>query len=440
MMPPCRPAPEHAPLLFLRRHGWRRMRRLACSSSESSHFCPASGCGCKQVKINNEHCTSTPSAKSRRIQHHRLRSKKPGGSVFACPRGLHPASTTATRSAPSRQSLNELPPMKPSLLSPEDYRKNLRNHNILGCVVRQRSIFYFLAAEDYTKGEFFKIHNSAPDDDDIPRRVVSFMRQKADGQQWSHSGLQGFYGLVGAAAFTPKEQLVVSCLDGAVFAIGSGESGIEQDIPRRGGIAKAKTIGTSVFVAGGGRTVAKRVDKSQWINLTKSLSPGKRSDSFGFRDVDGFAEDHLYAAGGDGDVWRFEEGKWSACAFPSNMALFSVCTSPTGKVYVSGLMGATFVGLRDSWRLLAEPGLSIPFKDMVWYEDRVWGTNDYGVWWIKDDKLMLADLPGSVRLCAGYLSARDGVLLLAGHGGAAFLENGQWTVIYHPGEMESAKI
>ena len=233
---------------------------------------------------------------------------------------------------------------------------------------------------------------------------------------------------------------MVTCLDGAVFSIGSGEAGMEQDVPNLGGIAKAKTIGQSVFVAGGGRTVAKRIDKSQWDHLTKSLPPGKTRDSFGFKDVDGFTEDHLYAAGGAGDVWRLEDGKWSACAFPSNVLLYSVCTTPTGKVYVSGTMGSTFVGLRDSWRLLAEPGLSIPFKDMVWHEDRVWCTNDYGVWWIKDDELMLADLPGSVRLCAGYLSARDGVLLLAGHGGAAFLENGQWTVIYHSGEMENGKI
>ena len=51
---------------------------------------------------------------------------------------------------------------------------------------------------------------------------------------------------------------------------------------------------------------------------------------------------------------------------------------------------------------------------------------------------MLAEMSGSTHLCSGDLSARDGVLPLAGHGGTALLEKGKWQLIFHPGEREQA--
>jgi hypothetical protein len=81
--------------------------------------------------------------------------------------------------------------------------------------------------------------------------------------------------------------------------------------------------------------------------------------------------------------------------------------------------------------------LSLPFRDMVWYEDKVWCSSDYGVWVIKDDKLASASslLPDGMSVYAGNLSTADGVLLMAGYGGAAFLEKGVWTKIFSATEM-----
>ena len=45
-----------------------------------------------------------------------------------------------------------------------------------------------------------------------------------------------------------------------------------------------------------------------------------------------------------------------------------------------------------------------------------------------------------MHVYSGSLSARDGVLLLAGPNGAAFLENGQWTVIYNRIKMDMAAL
>ena len=116
----------------------------------------------------------------------------------------------------------------------------------------------------------------------------------------------------------------------------------------------------------------------------------------------------------------------------------AVCCAGDGYVYIGGSHGATFKGRNDEWICLYEgkkaenqlPNMILGFKDMVWYEDRVWCTSDYGIWTIKNDKLEVADVPSFVKRCAGNLSTADGVLLVAGYGGASFLENGEWKLIY----------
>jgi hypothetical protein len=322
------------------------------------------------------------------------------------------------------------------MITEEEYAKTLKGYNIVGCAVRSKDGFVFVAQEDYTKWPGW--NGEPPDDGDLHQRVVPFWRDDPVGQQWSMTQINAFEGICAAITLLPKPQLVVSGVRGFVYSVGSGDESLEKEAPSRGGVSKLKTIGEHVYLAGGRRTVLRREDKDRWLALGNSMPAGKFLSTNGFQDVDGFSETHLYAVGGEGDVWRGDGKAWTQCAFPTNARLNTVCCAPDGKVYISGIQGITFVGKDETWKLVAEPGLSILFKDMIWHEDRVWCTNDYGVWWIKDGQLKQADLPGSVGLCSGYLSARDGVLLLAGHRGAAFLESNRWQVIFHPHQFEQS--
>jgi hypothetical protein len=73
--------------------------------------------------------------------------------------------------------------------------------------------------------------------------------------------------------------------------------------------------------------------------------------------------------------------------------------------------------------------MPLPFRDMVWYEDRGWCTSDYGLWTIHKGKIGRPEVPATVSACSGNLSVGDGVLLLAGLYGAVFKEDGQWNEI-----------
>lgn len=51
--------------------------------------------------------------------------------------------------------------------------------------------------------------------------------------------------------------------------------------------------------------------------------------------------------------------------------------------------------------------LTLPFRQMVWYENCVWATSDYGVWQIIGDDVVQPDLPSEVKMCTGYISCTE---------------------------------
>lgn len=323
------------------------------------------------------------------------------------------------------------------MISVEEFRQTLLGFNILDCVVRDRNAFYFAAQEDYTQWPTWQ-GGTPPDDDDLTQRIVPFIRVKPRGQQWSAGGLEGFSGILVGFSPVPKPQAVVTCSPGGVYATGSGASGMEAEVPTRGAVRNVKTIGGHLYVCGTARSVCRRDDKDTWFVHSNRIPESGAGADQGFEDIDGFSEDDLYAVGGAGDVWRFDGKRWQKCAFPTNLMLTSVCCAGDGSVYVGGLHGDVYRGRGDRWQRIHQDDMTLPFRDMVWYEDRVYCTSDYGVWTIHGDRLDEAPVDAEVKICAGNLSTRDGVLLLAGHGGAAFLENGRWNVIFHSGAMTEA--
>jgi hypothetical protein len=330
-----------------------------------------------------------------------------------------------------------------TMISKEDFNKHFLGYNIIDCVVRRSDFLYFIVREDYTQRAGWRDSMDAPNETTLKKRVIPFMRYKTDKAQWSSVTLTGQEIMVGGVSFTEPEQFVSMDSDGRVYAVGSGSSGLEGLVDpentglHRGSTAKLRAINNRLYVCATGRTVGWRAGIGKWQWFTKDIAYEYKKDRevAGFEDIDGFTEQDIYLVGRGGDIWTFDSVQWQKRKFPSNISLNTVCCAPDGTVYVSGYEGETYRGAGDVWKQIAKPELSIPFKDMIWYEDRVWCTNDYGIWWIKGDILELADVPAEIKVCAGNLSTRDGVLLLAGYYGAAVLENGTWKVIFNTNEM-----
>jgi hypothetical protein len=79
--------------------------------------------------------------------------------------------------------------------------------------------------------------------------------------------------------------------------------------------------------------------------------------------------------------------------------------------------------------------MTLPFEDIVWHAGRLWCTSDYGLWTLENNRIVRADVPSEIRVCAGNLSAADGVMLLAGTNGAAYHDGERWHSIFLYHEM-----
>jgi len=77
---------------------------------------------------------------------------------------------------------------------------------------------------------------------------------------------------------------------------------------------------------------------------------------------------------------------------------------------------------------------------MVWYEGKVWATNDEGLWVISDSRIEPAAVPDFVSESAGNLSVGDGVMLLAGTGGSSYMADGKWYEIFIFDKMDKLLI
>jgi hypothetical protein len=324
-------------------------------------------------------------------------------------------------------------------LSKELYERNVEGFQIIDCVVRSAAMFYFVLMEDYTQWDSWDDSNEPPAETSLRTRVICYDRDEPESDNITLDEMVGLCNLLAGVSSVPKEQYVGVDSKGHVYVLGSGDNLMEEDVPdfrskgiSRGGIVKCQTIGGVCYIVGGGRSVGYRLGTSSWKSHSQGLPYNDASDweVAGFRDIAGFSQDDIYCVGGKGDVWHFNGTKWQQIHFPSNLDLYTVCCAGDGYVYISGYGGTTFKGRGDKWKQIYKGQMTIPFKDMVWYENKVWCTSDYGLWVIENDTVIEADVDPEVKVCSGYLSAEAGVLLLGGYNGAAYKENGAWHVLF----------
>ena len=312
------------------------------------------------------------------------------------------------------------------LITQEEYDSIFRGYYINGVAVRDNGYVYLTLREKRDDVDPVIEERLAR------KKFVAHFHDKPLGRQWGENGYEGLDTIYSAAATVPLSQYVGVDTRGVVCALGSGFGKLEENIPGKLAIFNSRAIGGRVYVAGSGRYVARRVDRNRWEALEKGIivpTGDERIFSAGFRRIDGFSESDIYAGGGEGDLWHFDGDKWRQISFPTNMSIESICCGQDGSVYIGSLKGTVFKGRDDQWKMIHEGKLSLPFRQMVWFQDRVWATSDYGVWQIVNDEVVEPELPPEVRECVGYISCTDEILVLAGHFGAARLENGRWDVL-----------
>ena len=325
----------------------------------------------------------------------------------------------------------------------ESLRPRIAGYNVIDCEVKDKDTFYLLGREDYTQRKGWRDSQEAPGEGKLAKRILVLRTNNPEEKQWGHMHLTGLDTSVCAMSHRPEEKILVVDADAKTWAQNPNSNGFEPGITYKGhggllagSVNRAKSFGGELLACATQRQLFRRLGPSQW-ELVGGEIPVSEADfrDCGFHDFDQFSSSDIYAAGGSGDLWHFNGTAWRRCKFPSNWGLSAVKCAPDGQVYVAAST-VVYRGTGDRWeRLKTKAQLSLPIKDLVWYDGELWATNDYGVWVLKDGELVDADLPAGVKVCAGNLATRDGVLLLAGHGGAAFKRDGSWVEIFHDHEV-----
>lgn len=319
-------------------------------------------------------------------------------------------------------------------LSSKFYEKYFRGYHLTGCVVRSKKYFYYVLIEGYDESK------SPPPDHERTTRVIGHFRDGRD-RPWGSTELIKFNTLLAGASEHPLSQFVGVDGIGQVYVLGSGVDEIEQIIPpgyeggpARGGTRSLKMVEGYLYGCCGNRSLFKRVGRNEWVSIGGNPPEATEAEQdaymVGFDDFDAFSSDDIYCAGDRGDVWHWNGQAWRRIEVPTNMYMHSVCCGGDGYVYIGMQSGNVLRGREDRWELFHEDQLALPFKDMVWFADTLWATNDYGLWQLTDGKIDRAEVPIEISNCAGNLSVADGVMLLAGEFGAALHDGTEWKLLF----------
>ena len=200
-----------------------------------------------------------------------------------------------------------------------------------------------------------------------------------------------------------------------------------------------KTIGDSIYAIGTPHVLYKRNGIDDWQLLSKSIPLPKEyversavMGKYGWRAFDGFSEQDIYLVGGKGDVWHFDGENFKQLDFPSNELIENVCCADDGNVYIGGRRGRLWRGKDDTWELISEKEFSVDWKDIAWFNDRLFLGSDYGLWEFKDGEVIRAEVPDQVLTCSGALSIcpEKKYLLTAGNNGASMYDGKEWKVLF----------
>jgi hypothetical protein len=259
---------------------------------------------------------------------------------------------------------------------------------------------------------------------------------------------------------TPAEYVAVDTR-GNVYSANAQRKGDERSIheivntaapsPSGGRIVFRKVVRAAgqVYALGTYRKLYRRVGLEQWVDLSsegKGVPLPKDIDTndmydirLGFRDLSAFGPNDMYAAGGDGDVWRFDGKKWKVCDFPTNRDLQTVCCAGDGKVYISEMSGTVWAGREDLWQKVAEADIAPGYHpvDSVWFNERLYLGGQEGLWAIDAKAKVLVPLadvePGAPNAMVGGrldLSPDGKHLLTAGPHGACLNDGSGWTRLF----------
>ena len=297
---------------------------------------------------------------------------------------------------------------------------------LAGCAIRRWNIIAFWGQEW-----------DNPDPLEIrPTRVFFYYPDEPEPDRWAYRETGRARGLRGCGAMLPQERWVFVADDGEVDAVGGGADSFESPI-----VAKPYSFFSNVkriaaghaYAVGPRRKVYVRDSPGIWRQLAAGLfADGAQTkvDASGFADIDGFAENDLYACGGRGDLWHFDGTVWTPINIPTNENLVRLCCASDGLVYVITGGRELLVGRGQRWTMVGQDVTDSRFESIVEFGTKVVLSTESALFEIANGAVRPASLGARppMRSCS-FLAAGDGILVVSGSADACSFDGSAWSVI-----------
>lgn len=193
-------------------------------------------------------------------------------------------------------------------------------------------------------------------------------------------------------------------------------------------------VGDSYFAVGMSRMVYKsQVDSESWSRFDKGIArKHKDEDVAGFRAIDGFDADELYAVGYDGDLWVCRSGVWQDVPVATNVVLNAVKAASDGVVYVCGNEGVLLSGRLDEWTLVENDVCDADLWDVEEFAGTLYFCSDsFPLYCLEDGRLEPVE-SGVDDASAGSLHSAEGILLSVGEDEIFTFDGDSWEQVVIP--------
>lgn len=236
----------------------------------------------------------------------------------------------------------------------------------------------------------------------------------------------------------PEPAFILVSSNGQVFKSGyenneniqKFESDITKGSPL---ITNVKAINEKAYAVSTHRQVYRRDGVDVWTNISKQISDdvlvdGEAIEKGGFNDIDGFAENDLYAVGYDGDCWYFDGSSWRRIDLPVNIWLKTVCCAEDGFVYIGGMFETILKGKGDNWEIISSKDSEYLIRKIVSFQGKVYLSTLNGLFKLDGNNLEEVDFDGLPVSDFGYLgvNVNNTKLVTGGPLAAYFFDGESW--------------
>ncbi len=201
------------------------------------------------------------------------------------------------------------------------------------------------------------------------------------------------------------------------------------DVEKYGELFRIRAIGESVYACGQSSQVYKLV-QGQWVHMDDGIL---HDDAETLEDIDGTAEDDIYAVGLSGTVLHYDGRRWIPLDFPTNLHLSNVRCISKKEVYICGNNGTLFVGNQNQWQFIGETDFTANFWGMDQFNGSLYLSHSAGIMVYEGDTLSEVKVSIAKEKFSFYrIHANDGRLLSVGINDILIFDGEKWEEIIYP--------